>query len=73
MASRRAERAFSIMGTLKSKSRSNMDYDILEGYMRIKMNAAKSVREFPAIIYSKKWSLNHKLADDPCPKKTTSR
>ena len=37
MASRRAERAFSIMGTLKSKSRSNMDYDILEGYMRIKI------------------------------------
>ena len=46
-----------------------MDYDILEGYMRIKMNAAKSVREFPAIIYSKKWSVNHMLADDPRPKK----
>ena len=33
------------------------------------MNAAKSVREFPAIIYSKKWAVNHMLIDDPGPVK----
>ena len=61
-----AERSFSIMNVVKTKSRNRMKIELLEANMGVKINAADSVFEFPALYYSKKWKeAGHLLIDDP--------
>ena len=60
-----AERSFSLMNRYKPKERNRMGTELMNTLMFFKMNCARSVWEFPALDFSKKWeAAGHYLVDD---------
>lgn len=61
-----AERAFSVMNHIKHKRRSRLTDVILEDLLRIRLNGASKLEEFPAKKYSKLWhERGNMLSDNP--------
>ena len=61
-----AERAFSHMNIIKTKSRNRMSIHLMNSLLRIKLNSAKKLEEFPAAKLAKTWVLRgHPRTDTP--------
>ena len=61
-----AERAFSHLNLIKTKTRNRISPSLLDNLLRIKINAVKKVEDFPAISLAKTWVLRgNPRADTP--------
>jgi hypothetical protein len=50
-----AERGFSTLFHIRNKRRARLTRSHLEAFIRIRMNASKDIKKFPAVLYAKIW------------------
>ncbi len=67
-----AERAFSVMNSVKRDRRGLLSEKYLEDLLRIRLNGPKKLERFPAKKYTKLWlQRGHMKTDDSTSKKKT--
>ena len=65
-----AERAFSHMNQIKTKSRNSMSIHLMNSLLRVKLNSVKKLEDFEATKLAKTWVLRgYARADTPFSKK----
>ena len=65
-----AERAFSHMNIIKTKSRNRMSVALMNSLLRIKLNTGNTIEDFPAPTLAKTWVIRgHPRADTPFSRK----